>query len=361
MSQFPSGHDENDESFDALTPFDIRCLRPNDLFLVLGDDHILADAVIASICQRLQPQITFVNVFTSLDIDSLSYEAYIPQSCIFKNTDCGMLVRFLQHQKNMIQKCIHTTTPRIDPSTRQAIQQTCHTLLILDRCPPKWLNHEEVKRAVELANHLQLTIIIRTAESVSKIPAIITTKTDFCFTFSTSVGGEHNKLYNALGGMAPQGKDFRKLLQANTQAHQHCMVVDRRKRSYAVRKTSDLIDGDDVSAMIPWMQAFARYSLHAHTITKFRRMGCPALWSLNDAAADTSVLAEPSKNVYVGDIPTLLDVLQNYGRCAEDERIQITVEIVKKGNNQDKEPAEPDQDRTNTKVQTWLADVGSVV
>lgn len=336
------------DDFDALTRFDSRAIKPNDLFLILGDDPILADSIIATICQRLQSNITFISVFTSLDIDALSYESYVPQSYIYRNAECEDLLRFLRQQKQMIQTCVNTGN--ITHEQRDLVRQTCHTMLILDRCPYKWLGIEEVKKAVELASHLQLTIIIRTSESVSRIPAIINTKADFCFILSASAGGEHNRLYNAVGGLAPQSKAFRKLLQTNIQAHEWCMVVDRRKRSFGLLEKEGHVNEDNISHTITWMQSFARYTLCSKPKKGFR-IGCDVLWQEEEAEQkeDTSALHTTQKpQVFVGNIPTLLDILQNYGCCAEDERIQITIEIVKR---QDDEKDIINKNNNNNNIQ----------
>lgn len=342
--------EEEHLDFDALTPFDVRCVSSSDVLLILGDDNVLADSIINAVSHHLQPKTTFVNVFTTLDMDRQPYEEYIPNTCIFKNTDIDTLLRFLRKQKEMIQRC---TDVDVDDDTRLAIRKTCNTFLILDRCPVKWFANDTVKHAFEFASQLQLTIVLRTLESISKLPSIVTAKSDFCFILSAAAGGEHGRLYNAVGGIAPQQRDFRRILQANTQSSRFCLVVDRRKRSYEFTRTRhpSLDDGMD-----PWMRAFARW--HKKEAPANLRLGCPTLWRAERQHKNCTTEA-PRRDVYTGNIPTLLDVLQNYGHCAEDERIQITIEIVKCDTSPDTTPLpdEVDEKDDDKRIKDWINEV----
>ena len=209
MNNDVSPHDE----LDALcSVFDTKCIQPNDIFLITGNDDVLANAIMISICQQLQPYLTFVNVYTAEDIqipkDDVSYEQFIPETCIFRNSQLSELESFLHQQTEMIKRCMTTVS---DMATRQAVARRCQTLLILDRCPSKWLHSQILQRSIQNRHTLQLTLIVRSTDSITKIPPVVTQKVDFCFVLSASVGAEHNKLFNTVAGFAPAIRDFRKI------------------------------------------------------------------------------------------------------------------------------------------------------
>lgn len=296
----------DDDEIYTLKHFDVEGVNTDQIYVILGDNDVLAEMITRDICQQLCTSVRFVNVFSAPSKYKSIFSDYVPSSCVFHDFHKSAIVKLFKQQHNNLET-LKKLSQSSSPQQMEEAKQSFNTLIILDRINAKWLKDIDINEYFGLARDMHITIIWRSVDSI--VPKTIANKFDYCFILTAASVTEQNSIYRAFAGVVIPNQKIFKTLLTSTLTKNCSLVVDRRRH----------IQKDEDPDMM-WLQGLAKYSPKLYN--GMFRLGISKLWSYTN---EENWVETPNSNLM--NIPQdnkldLQTILQTYGG-KQKLRIQI--------------------------------------
>lgn len=204
-----------------LRKFDITRLRDDSVVIYIGARNT-GKTVNLMDTLRYHTNIPVGVVISPTESANHNYEKYIPKMLIYDEYEPGIIQRFLDRQK----KIMDQYNAEIKKYGRTDLDP--RAFLILDDClyDKSWINDKNIRYIFMNGRHLKIFFLI-TMQYPLGIPPALRGNADYIFINRCNMIKDRERIYQQYAGMFPNFDVFGQVMNQTTTNYE-CLVIDKR-------------------------------------------------------------------------------------------------------------------------------------